>query len=203
MNSGFARRTLEDLNPGIGFEVGDVARMPLVQIKNAEKIFDTLETEFSRHETAREPSPEFICPGSSGWEYVQKWAQQAVDRPEGAPLPEYIEELDPEPPTDHLSFALGVALGRFAPVDDDGQPTTSTQPGILDPTNADLSHALPAGILFLDGSLEGNDHRDDLGQPAAAPLHQTWSRYGSAIAPNRTLRDWLRLDFFNVVHKGM
>ena len=84
-----------------------------------------------------------------------------------------------------------------------GQPTTSNQPGILDPTTADLSHALPAGILFLDGSLEENDHRDDLGTAAAAPLHQAWSRYGSAIAPSRSLRDWLRLDFFKDVHKGM
>ncbi|MFN9623341.1 MAG: SAM-dependent methyltransferase, partial [Cyanobacteriota bacterium] len=64
-------------------------------------------------------------------------------------------------------------------------------------------HTLPAGILFLDGSLEMNDHRDDLGQAASAPLHEAWSRYGSASAPNRSLRDWLRLDFFKDVHKGM
>ena len=96
-----------------------------------------------------------------------------------------------------------MALGRFAPVDDQGQPTTSNQPGILDPTTADLSHALHAGILFLDGSLEENDQRDDLGKAAAAPLREAWSRYGSAIAPSRGLRDWLRLDFFKDVHKGM
>jgi hypothetical protein len=34
-------------------------------------------------------------------------------------------------------------------------------------------------------------------------LHQAWSRHGSAIAPSRSLRDWLRLDFFKDVHKGM
>ena len=34
-------------------------------------------------------------------------------------------------------------------------------------------------------------------------MHQAWSCYGSAIAPNRSLRDWLRLDFFKDVHKGM
>ena len=203
MNSGFARRTLEDLNPGIGFEVGDVARMPLIQIKDADKVFQILEDEFSRSEAAREASPEFIGPGPSSWDHVQKWAQVAVDRAPEDPLPEYNVELVTEPPEDHLSFALGFALGRFAPVDDEGQPTTSNQPGILDPASADLSHALPAGILFLDGSLEENDHRDDLGQDAAAPLHQAWSLYGSAIAPNRSLRDWLRLDFFKDVHKGM
>ena len=203
MNASLTRTILQSLNPTVHFTTGDVNRLPLFPIQEARSIFRILLCAFDTHEHSRQSSVEFIAPGPSPWRHAQAWAQQAVDRPEGAPLPEYIEELDPEPPTDHLSFALGVALGRFAPVDDDGQPTTSTQPGILDPTNADLSHALPAGILFLDGSLEGNDHRDDLGQPAAAPLHQTWSRYGSAIAPNRTLRDWLRLDFFNDVHKGM
>jgi hypothetical protein len=203
LNSARTREIMSALNPGVGFEMCDVARVPVFEVGLSEQIFRTLESIFQIHESHRELSIEYRCPGPSPWRHAQEWAQQAVDRPEGAPLPEYIEELDPEPPTDHLSFALGVALGRFAPVDDDGQPTTSTQPGILDPTNADLSHALPAGILFLDGSLEGNDHRDDLGQPAAAPLHQTWSRYGSAIAPNRSLRDWLRMDFFKDVHKGM
>ena len=102
-----------------------------------------------------------------------------------------------------LPLALGVALGRFAPVDDQGQPTTSNPAGILDPASADLAHALPAGILFLDGSLAESDQRDDLGQPAAASLHQAWARHGATISSNRTLRDWLRLDFFKDVHKGM
>ena len=203
LNSARARHILESLNPGIGFEVGDVNRLPLFSIPNDSCIFATLDEAFGVHESHRECSVEFSNPGSSPWRHAQNWAQASVDRPEGAPLPEYIEELDPEPPTDHLSFALGVALGRFAPVDTEGQPTTSNQPGILDPSTADLSHAFPAGILYLDGSLEENDHRDDLGQPAAAPLHQAWSRHGSAIAPNRSLRDWLRLDFFKDVHKGM
>ena len=203
LNSGRSREIMESLNPGIGFEVGDVNRLPRFVIDGANEIYSILEDSFAARESRREASVEFIRPGPSPWRHVQEWAQKAVDRPEGDPLPEYIEELDPEPPTDHLSFALGVALGRFAPVDDEGQPNTSNQPGILDPAAADRSHALPAGILFLDGSLEKNDHRDDLGQPAATPLHQAWSRYASAIAPNRNLRDWLRLDFFKDVHKGM
>jgi hypothetical protein len=142
-------------------------------------------------------------PGPSPWRHAQEWAQQAVDRPEDASLPVYIEELDSEPATDHVSFALGVALGRFAPVDVQGQPTTRHPAGILDPATADLSHALPAGILFLDGSLAETDHRDSLGHPATQQLHQAWARYGPAIATNRNLRDWLRLDFFKDVHKGM
>ncbi len=57
--------------------------------------------------------------------------------------------------------------------------------------------------MFLDGSLAESDQRDGLGQPAAAALHQAWARHGAAISSNRTLRDWLRLDFFKDVHKGM
>ena len=203
LNSKIACEIASGLNPGIGFEAGDINRIPLISIPDSDAIYIVLERCFEQHERHREPSIEFLRPGSSLWRGGQEWAQQAVDRSEGSPLPEYTEELDPEPPTDHLSFALGVALGRFAPVDEQGQPTTSNQPGILDPAAADLSHALPAGILFLDGSLEENDHRDDLGTAAAAPLHEAWSRHGSAIAPNRSLRDWLRLDFFKDVHKGM
>jgi hypothetical protein len=203
LNSSKSSFVMSSLNPGIGFEVGDVNRIPLLLIDGSEQIYSRLEESFARHESSCEASVEFFCPGPSPWRHAQEWAQKAVDRPEGTPLPEYIEELDSEPSTDHLSFALGVALGRFAPVDEQGQPTTSNPPGILDPNTADLSHALHAGILFLDGSLEENDQRDDLGQAAAAPLHQAWASHGSAIAPNRSLRDWLRLDFFKDVHKGM
>ena len=203
LNSSATRSLMQDLNPGMDFTIGDVNRIPAKYPQECHKIGTLIETAYEKHELADERSRFFVSPRSSPWRHAQDWAQQAVDRPEGSPLPEYIEELDPEPPTDHLSFALGVVLSRFAPVDEQAQPTTSNPPGILDPVTADFSHALPAGILFLDGSLEDNDHRDDLGQAAAAPLHQGWSRHGSAIAPNRNLRDWLRLDFFKDVHKGM
>ena len=203
MNRSDSRRLISDLNPTLDFRNYDIDRLPLKLDPCSTQISNLLNFAFDLNEAAREASIEFKFPGPSPWRHAQEWAQQAVDRPEGAPLSDYIEELDPEPPTDHLSFALGVALGRFALVDNQGQPTTSNQPGILDPTTADLSNALPAGILFLDGSLEDNDHRDDLGQAPAAALHEAWSRHGSAIAPNRSLRDWLRLDFFKEVHKGM
>ena len=67
-----------------------------------------------------------------------------------------------------------------------------------------LSHALPHGILFLDTTLDAEDHRDGLGHPATAPLHAAWAEYGSAVGTSRrSLRDWLALDFFKDVHKGM
>ena len=203
MNSSRARYILGSLNPGIGFEVGDVNRLPLFTIAGADEIYHVVDTAFTKHESHRESSIEFSSPGPSPWRHAQEWAQQAVDRPEGAPLLDYIEELDPEPPTNHLSFALGVALGRFAPVDEHGQPITNNSAGILDPTSADLSHALPHSILFLDGSLAETDQQDSLGHPAAQHLHKAWARFGSEIVTNRTLRDWLRLDFFKDVHKGM
>ena len=137
-------------------------------------IFDIVEQSFAVHESHREPSVEFRRPGPSPWRHAQDWAQAAVDRPEGAPLPEYVEQLDPEPATDHLSFALGVALGRFG-------PAGSAAEGILDPATADLSHALPHGILFLDTTLDAEDRRDGLGHPASEPLHAAWAEHGPAI----------------------
>jgi hypothetical protein len=123
MNSDRSKRTLGSLNPGIGFEVGDVNRLPLFRVVGAEFIYSRVEAVFTLHESHREPSVEFRFPGPSPWRHAQDWAQAAVDRPDGAPLPEYVEELDPEPASDHVSFALGVALGRFGA---DGE-------GILDP----------------------------------------------------------------------
>ncbi|MCB9735992.1 MAG: hypothetical protein H6745_25680 [Deltaproteobacteria bacterium] len=87
-----------------------------------------------------------------------------------------------------------MALGRFDPAGN----------GVLDPATADLSHALPAGVLFLDGTLPADDRRDGLGHPAAATLHAAWAEHGPAIGTKRAgLREWLALDFFKDVHKGM
>jgi hypothetical protein len=193
LNSSKSRSFIQDINPGVHFEVGDINRIPMIPIRGVCQVVELLSLAFTSHESHREPSVEFKHPGPSPWCHAQEWAQLAVDRPEGDPLPEYIEELDPEPPTDHLSFALGVALGRFG----------ANGEGILDPATADLSGALPDGLLFLDTTLEDGDWRDSLGHPAAAPLHAAWASHGPAIETQRTLRNWLALDFFGDVHKGM
>jgi hypothetical protein len=203
LNSKATKYVLSSINPTVNYKNVDIARVPYFPVPGCDAIWKQVESAGSLESIRREFLSEFYSPGPSPWRHSQEWAQQAVDRPEGAPLPDYTEVLDPEPPTDHQSFALGVALGRFAPVDEQGQPTTSNPAGILDPCSAELSHALPAGILFLDGSLAESEQRDSLGHPAAQHLHKAWARYGSEIVTNRTLRDWLRLDFFKDVHKGM
>jgi len=197
MNSRRSRYVMESLNPTIHFTQGDVNRLPVFQVDCTQAVIEKLDHAFSLHESSRESSVEFKRPGASPWRQAQAWAQIAVDRPDGAPLPPYEPEYDPEPPTDHLSFALGVALGRFGGGEGRGGE------GILDPATADLAHALPAGILFLDGTLDANDRQDGLGHPAAGPLHAAWAAHGAAVDPKSDLRTWLRLKFFKDVHRGM
>ena len=196
-NSRHGRALLSDLNPTVHFTSGDVKRLAVLPTPCAAEILERLDKAFTAHESDREPSVEFRRPGPSPWRHAQEWAQLAVDRPDGDPLPDYVEELDPEPATDHLSYALGVALGRFG----------ANGEGILDPTTADLVHALPGGILFLDRTLEGDgtpDRHDSLFHVASKPLHVAWTAYGDHIdTRRRTLRDWLALDFFADVHRGM
>lgn len=194
MNSTRARNILESLNPGIGFEVGDVNRLPLFPIAGAEEIFGQLEEVFGEHEGHREGSVEFRRPGPSRWRGAQAWAQGAVDRGEGEPLPPFEGVYDAEPATDHVSFGVGVALGRFG----------AGGEGILDPQDeGQLVGALPHGVLFLDGTLEGDDRRDSLGHPAAQALRDAWAAYGAQIEPKMGLRAWLATRFFGDVHRGM
>ncbi|MCC6811537.1 MAG: BREX-6 system adenine-specific DNA-methyltransferase PglX [Deltaproteobacteria bacterium] len=193
MNRFEAQSFVSSISPAAGFKITDVRRMPLYDIGAEKAVFSIIDRAFSAAEIHRESSFEFRQPGPCPWRHAQQWAQQAVDRPENAPLPEYKEELDPEPPTDHLSFALGVALGRFG----------ANGEGILDPQTADLTHTLPAGICFLDGTLETNDDRDSLGDKACKLLHEKWETYGPAIDKDTDLRTWLRTRFFPDVHKGM
>jgi hypothetical protein len=104
---------LKSLNPSLGFEVGDVNRLPVFPIEGADEIYARLDAVFTEHEAARENSVEFRRPGPSAWRYAQDWAQRAVDRLAGEPLPDWAPEYDPPAPVAFVSFALGVALGRF------------------------------------------------------------------------------------------
>jgi hypothetical protein len=186
MNSSLSCYILASLNPGIGYEVGDVNRLAIVEIADADTVVRRLEEEFGRHEKHREASVEFRAPGSSRWRAAQAWAQRAVDRPDGKPLPSYELACDAEPTTDHLGFALGVALGRF---DADGN-------GIL--TTAPFS-ALSLGILFLSDASDD----DSLAQSPSAPILGAWAEHGAAIDDARTLKQYLQDRFFPDVHRKM
>jgi Eco57I restriction-modification methylase len=179
MNRTLARATLQSLNPTMSFQVGDVNRLALFPVRESEVIFANLSAAFCTHEATGEPSVEVKRPGPSPWRYAQDWAQRAVDRPESAPLPPYEPEYDPPEPAAFVSFAVGVALGRFG----------GSGEGILDRAPAT---ALAHGILFL-----GEEGRDSLEQPACAPLIEAWKEHGAAVGAGDDLRTYLQRSFFD------
>jgi Eco57I restriction-modification methylase len=186
MNSSLAQTILSSLNPTVHFQVGDIKRLPLFPIESADEIFAKLDTAFTEHEVAREISVEFKQPGTSPWNYTQDWAQKAVDRESGTPLPDYQPIYEQPPITYFVSYAIGVALGRFGANDE----------GILTEAPA---NALPHGILYLSA----DSKNDSLEHSSSQPIHKSWGEYGTEIAKGKSLRDWLRLSFFKDVHLGM
>ncbi len=179
LNSQIIKDIASALNPTVNFKNGDIKRLPLFPIESANEIFAELEKAFSEHEAGRETSVEFISPRPSAWRKAQEWAQAAVDRPAGSPLPPYIPTYDPPSPTDFVSYAVGLALGRFE------------NPFPVFPNNilylSTYSHDLP-------------DIGDSLTHPAAVPIHEAWAAHGSKISKTKNLRDWLRQDFFKDDH---
>jgi hypothetical protein len=174
MNTSVVRAVLESLNPTICFQVGDVNRLPIFPVESASDIYATLDRAFTEHEAARETSVEYLAPGPSPWTYAQAWAQLAVDRPPGAPLPPYSPVHEPAEPVAFVSHAFGLAIGRFPLAGAPPQPT------------------LPAGILYLSAASE----RDSLADPACAPLRAAWAEHGAAVDPKLDLRAYLRTRFF-------
>jgi hypothetical protein len=171
MNRREARNALESLNPTVSFQVGDVNRLPIFPVKSADEIFATIDRAFTEHEAAREASIEFQRPGPSPWRYAQDWAQRAVDRHAGEALPPYEPIYEPPQPADFVSYAFGLAIGRF--------------PAEMEP----LLH----GILFLSAASD----RDLLDHPACAPLLAAWEEHGPAVGNGDDLRTYLRKSFFD------
>lgn len=191
MNSRLGRGILSALNPTVNFKNVDVNRLPLFPIESADEIFAQLDAAFTEHEAARETSVEFKQPGASCWNYAQQWAQQAVDREPGKPLPDWNPVYDQPTAANWVSYAIGVALGRFG----------ANGEGIL--TQAPDT-ALPNGILYLSAYAgDRPTSKDSLNHPAAQPLKTAWNQHGTTIAKNKPLRDWLRLNFFKDVHLGL
>ncbi len=186
LNSSWVKRVAQSMNPGVNFQVGDVNRLPFVPVQKFESIFTAIESAFREHERHRETSVGFSTPGGSRWRSTQDWAQIAVDRPDGAPLPAYEPVYDPEPATDYLSFAIGVALGRFGA---NGEGIVASAPAA----------ALPHGILFLADASDD----DSLAHPASAPILSAWAEHGVAIDDKSTLKNYLQDRFFPDVHRPM
>jgi len=186
MNSQLAIQIMQDLNPTINFLVGDVKRLPLFPIESSDEIFAKLDKAFSEHEAARETSVEFKKPGVSAWKYAQGWAQKAVDREPGTPLPDYQPIYEQPPATNYISYSIGVALGRFG----------ANGEGIIQDAEENV---LPHGILYLSNYSE----RDSLEHPASQIIRETWQQHGATIAKNKFLREWLRVNFFKGVHLEM
>ncbi len=184
LNSKVARFMMESLNPSISFQAGDVNRVASFDLANSREILSSVDEAFRTHEAATEPSISFHHPGPSPWSYAQSWAQLAVDRPDGAPLPPYEPVYEPATPVSFISFAVGVALGRFG----------ANGEGILDDPPAS---ALPNGILFLS-----TERGDSLDHPACKPLLAAWDEHGAAVSPDDDLRSYLRKSFFDL-HKKL
>jgi hypothetical protein len=181
LNGRVSREVMESINPSLHFLTTDVDRIPIVQVHGSRAIFGRCVSAFTLHESHREPSVEFRSPGPSPWRHAQDWAQAAVDRPEGAPLPEYVEELDPEPASDHVSFALGVALGRFGA---DGE-------GILDPkTGRPVPVPTPTFLGETDvGSAEADATRTGTALRATGTETETEAETETALRATRTETD--------------
>ena len=185
MNSWTSRFVLASLNPGLHFEVGDVNRLPIFPVESSAEIFETLDAAFTEHEAARETSVEFKRPGPSAWTSAQAWAQEAVDRTKGSPLPPYEPVYEDASPFQLVSFAFGVAMGRFG----------ANGEGILEEAP---EGSLPGGILFLSEATG----RDSLGHPACGPLHAAWADFGAAVGEGDDLRSWLRKSYFGLHRKA-
>jgi hypothetical protein len=205
MNSATSRQIITALNPTIDFSVGDVKRLPLFPIESADEIFRELEKAFSEHEAGRETSVEFISPRPSPWRTAQTWAQTAVDRPAGTPLPPYHPEYDPPTAQDFISYAVGLALGRFGRPSSPQPPSPRTGEGgarEFAPLSLNGRGAGGEGlpILYLSAySQDLPEIGDSLTHPAAAPIHHAWAEHGSQIT-KKTLREWLRQDYFKEDH---
>ncbi len=216
MNSSRSRFFLKSLNPSLDFQAGDINRLPLFPIESADEIFAQLEIAFSQHEAARETSVEFQQPGPTAWNYAQQWAQQAVDRQPGTPLPPYQPIYQDPTPEQQLSYSIGLALGRFPlapqPSAELDRPLNSPILGDLQPQiNSDYPQNwekrgaktnLPHGILYLSAY----SPQDSLSHPASQIIQDTWQQNAPPLKSNKgeqTLKKWLRENFFSDIHLKM
>ncbi|RKH44283.1 BREX-6 system adenine-specific DNA-methyltransferase PglX [Corallococcus sicarius] len=181
MNSPYARKILEEINPSIAFQVGDANRLPLLEINDWDFIYHTTRKAFEIAESNRETSSEFQIPGQTNWESIKAWAYLAVAKnASDETLPVAIETHPPEA-IQALSFQIGVTLGRF---DQEGKGRRIPDSPSTSATN---------GILFssLRTRLEG---------PTCHGLLREWENRKNQMS-SLSLEEWIHGDFFNYHRK--
>jgi hypothetical protein len=175
------RRVVRDLasalNPTINFQLGDVRRLPFDAVEGSDEIVRVLRQEFALAESGDELSSAYERPTSRRWAEAQVWAQEAVDRPRGTPVPPTRLPEGHVEPWLHLSHAIGVALGRFRPTG-----------GVAEEAP---SGSLSDGILFL-----GAEATSSLKDAACEPIHQAWAQVGSEVGGGDDLLTYLKRGFF-------
>lgn len=228
LNSNSAANTVAALNPTINFQVSDVSRIPCFADPLRSRIVEVLEEAFAEHERGRETSVEFRRPAASAWSSVQQWAKVAVNRPPNAPLPEYAPRREEPDPRAHLSFAVGIAMGRFG-VGGEGILDLTLPMATERVTGPTVAKAKPRGgetlahdktdtrivtnplpahqILLPDGTLFLSSVAsvpDSTSHPAMEPLHLAWQRWKNDVlsGEHQELGDWLRKCFFAYHNKA-
>jgi hypothetical protein len=68
LNNSRSRIILESLNPSIMFKVGDLNRLPVIRIANAQTIAECVRSSFECREKLRESAIEFTGPGPNDWQ---------------------------------------------------------------------------------------------------------------------------------------
>ena len=180
LNRSVVRDLASALNPTVNFQLGDVRRLPFDPVEGASEIVSALRVAFEQHESRNELSIDYRAPGPTTWESAQTWAQRAVDRRAGEPLPLATFNEEASPRWLAISHALGIALGRFAP-----------EGGI-----AKLDGGVPDGILLL------GPESPALGHEACAPLRDAWQKAGAEIGDGDDVASYLRKSFFTN-HRSM
>ena len=174
LNSLRPTKIVQDLNPTQNFQVSDIKRIPFEHQPHYKSIFNVLYHTFAQHESHRETSFEFKSPGPSSWKGAQEWAKEMVNFSKDRALQKYTETKELELDINHLSYAFGIALGRFHP---DGT-------GITDPKKNNMdAFSLPHGFLFLNGTLSPDSLKDSLGHNSCKRLHETWNHLSRKSLP--------------------
>ena len=166
------------LNPTVNFQQIDVRRLPFERVDGAAQIVTLLRDAFAAAQESNERSLAFTGVRAHPWRAAQRWAQQAIDRPAGMPLPSMDLTAEAPAPWLRLSQAVGVALGRLLQAD-------AATPA------REAARTLPDGILFLS-----NGEGASLKHPACEALCALWKEIGAKLDAAADLSTYLRKGFF-------